>query len=130
MKKLKELIDSYNEFIDGVFLLDSGGILIEGYLPDGWTEEDLYFGISPIINILKNITKGYFIDISETQDFTMIITSPDREVFIGVIGDKKRAPLGYLLTILQEIYTTYIQEKGIKEHSIEEIVEKWSKSLS
>jgi len=127
---MKELIESYKEFIDGVFLLSPDGMLLEGYLPDSWTEEDIYFGIFPIINILKNITEGYFIDISETQDFTMIITSPDREVYIGILANKHKAPLGYLLTILQEIYTTYIQEKGIKEQNIEEIVERWSKSLS
>jgi hypothetical protein len=127
---MKKLIESYKDFIDGVFLLSSEGMLIEGYLPDGWSEEDVYFGIFPIINIIKNITQGYFVDISETKDLTMIITSPDREVFIGVIAKKKNAPLGYLLTILQEIYTAYIKEKGIEEQNIEEIVERWSKSLS
>jgi hypothetical protein len=127
---MKKLIESYKELIDGIFLLNQEGMLVEGYLPDGWSEEDIYFRIFPIVNIIKNTTKGHFVDISETQDFIMIITSPDKEVYIGVVANKHQAPLGYILTILQEIYTTYVKERGIEKENLEEIVEKWSKSLS
>jgi len=127
---MKKLIESYKELIDGVFLLNTDGMLLDGYLPEGWSEEDIYFRIFPIVNIIKNTTEGYFVDISETQDYTMIITSPDREVYIGVVANKHKAPLGYILTILQEIYTGYVRERGIEKENLEEIVEKWSKSLS
>ena len=127
---MKEKINEYKDLIDGLFILSSEGMMLEGYLPKGWTEENIYFGVFPVINILKNITKDTFVDITETQDYTMVITTPDMKTFLCLIGDKKKAPLGFLLTTVQEIYTAYLETYGAKEENIEEIIERWRMNLS
>ena len=127
---MKEKINEYKDIIDGLFILSSEGMMLEGYLPKGWTEENIYFGVFPVINILRNITKDTFVDITETQDYTMVITTPDMNVFICVIGSKKKAPLGFLLTTVQEIYTSYLETYGTKEENIKEIIERWRTNLS
>ena len=127
---MKEKIEEYRDLIDGLFIISSEGMLLEGYLPKGWTEESIYFGVFPVINILRNITKNTFVDISETKDYTMVITSPDMNVFICIIGNKKKAPLGYLLTTVQEIYTAFLEKYGTKEENIKEIIERWRMNLS
>jgi hypothetical protein len=60
----------------------------------------------------------------------MVITTPDTEVFICVIGNKKKAPLGFLLTTIQEIYSAYLEKYGSKKENIEEIIERWRMNLS
>ncbi|RUM61618.1 MAG: hypothetical protein DSY66_01895 [Persephonella sp.] len=127
---MENKLNEYKDLIDGLFILSSEGMMLEGYLPSGWTEENVYFGIFPIINILKNISKDTFADITEAEDYTMVITTPDTEVFICVIGNKKKAPLGFLLTTIQEIYSAYLEKYGSKKENIEEIIERWRTNLS
>ncbi len=127
---MKEVLESYKDLIDGLVILSSDGMLIDGYLPSGWSEESVYFGVFPIVNILKNITSGNFVDITETAEYTMVITTPDREIYLGAIAHKSKAPLGFLLTSIQDIYSEYLKEHGTKEQNIEEILERWRKNLS
>jgi len=127
---MENKLNEYKDLIDGLFILSSEGVMLEGYLPSGWTEENVYFGVFPIINILRNISKDTFADITEAEGHTMVITTPDAEVFICVIGDKKKAPLGFLLTTIQEIYSAYLEKYGSKKENIEEIIERWRTNLS
>ena len=38
---MENKLNEYKDLIDGLFILSSEGMMLEGYLPSGWTEENV-----------------------------------------------------------------------------------------
>ncbi len=120
LKKLKDLVK-------GAFIIDENGIIIDGFLPEGWNEEKIVFSIFPLLHILKTIASVPFVDISETSEGTLVIATLDARIFSCIFSEGENLSTEEMCDISKRILESASQHRGEDKG---EQIEFWKRFVS